>query len=101
MISFRPQLLRASEFLKEPANFQFYDIAGTPRQLRLSPGSLACTYCQVPVVLRLDSENLVTITLVDGTLYRAPGLSLDRTVSHSIFDRSGSVAQVECRMLPA
>jgi hypothetical protein len=93
-IVFRPELLRQAEFLHEPADFAFYDVAGKRRHLRLAPPALAFTYCQVPVVFRLGAENSLTVHLSNGNRIQTRDLSLDAKLSQSIFDRSGMVRQV-------
>ena len=52
-IHFRPALLKRTDFLSEKTDFWYYDLAGHSRRLKLEPGSLAFTYCQVPIVYQL------------------------------------------------
>ena len=62
-ITFDPVLLRPEEFLPAPAQFDYIDLAGHPRTLDLPAGTLAFTYCQVPVVLACGSEPGIEILL--------------------------------------
>jgi len=94
-ISFEPLLLRREEFLSESGGFQYYDISGTSRQLHLKPGSLAFTYCQVPVVYTLGKKRGVVVTHTDGTKDERPELCLDAMVSRSIFERAGKISRVQ------
>jgi hypothetical protein len=101
-ISFEPLLLRRVEFLAEPSILEYFDLSGTSRRLRLRPGSLAFTYCQVPVVYRLGNENGFTVAYADGSKDGAPELILDAATSRSIFERAGRVSRItvslkECR----
>jgi hypothetical protein len=66
-LCFRPLLLRRSEFLSFPADFDYWDTAGQPRRLRLKTGSLAFTYCQTPVIYRLGGENSLAVWFADGS----------------------------------
>ena len=52
-LQFRPLLLRRGEFLREAAIFEPYDLNGERMTIPLPPGTLAFTYCQVPVVYHL------------------------------------------------
>jgi hypothetical protein len=101
-IVFEPLLLRHSEFLKESASFQHFDLSGTSRRLRLRPGSLAFTYCQVPVIYRLGKAKGITIKYADGSEERTSEWILDAAASRSIFERAGQIIRItvilkECR----
>ena len=93
-IAFRPQLLRTTEFLAQATDFQYYDLAGVKRRLRLRPRSLAFTYCQVPIVYRLARDHRLVVSLADGTEHHAAELSLDAATSRSILDRAGEVIRI-------
>ena len=54
-LQFRPRLLRKSEFLRSKAVFEAIDVGGDRISIPLAPGTLAFTYCQVPVVYHLSS----------------------------------------------
>ena len=97
-VSFRPRLLRAGEFLAEAATFHYYDVAGQARALRLPAGSLAFTYCQVPIVYRRADRSAVVVWRRDGSRVRSDGLALDAATSRSLFSRAGEVARVEVSM---
>lgn len=94
-ISFEPLLLRREEFLTEPGQFEFCDISGTSRHLPLKPGSLAFTYCQVPIVYTLGKTRGMIVTHTDGTRVALPELCLDATVSRSLFERTGKIRCVQ------
>ena len=94
-VSFRPVLLRPDEFLERPEVFRFYDVEGKPAEIDLSAGSLAFTFCQVPVVYeRVDGEGWVRVVLDDGSKTTRPGGSLDEELSREIFGRTGRVASI-------
>jgi hypothetical protein len=93
-IVFCPRLLRKTEFLTEKADFLYYDVARSARRLRLAPGSLAFTYCQVPVVYRWARENSLVVSLADASESRAAELSLDAATSRSVFSREAKVNRI-------
>jgi hypothetical protein len=93
-LSFRPQLLERAEFLTQATPFPYYDVAGVPRRLHLPPGSLAFTYCQVPIVYRLARETGLEILRADGTSECAVEPCLDVATSRSIFERTGQIRRV-------
>lgn len=87
--AFRPRLLRRTEFLAKASSFAYYDVAGQPRRLRLPPGSLAFTYCQVPVVYRLARKARLVVTRASGLEEPGEEMCLDVLTSRSIFARDG------------
>ena len=52
-----PRLLRAVEFPAEPGRFRYLDVHGDWRETALPARALAFTWCQVPIVYRLDDES--------------------------------------------
>ncbi len=90
-IHFEPQLLHREEFLSSPAVFSYFDAAGRAQKLRLKPGALAFTYCQVPVVYQLAPNPFLTIFFAGGKKQRQEALSLNPENSRAIFERTGAV----------
>ena len=110
-IVIRPALLRATEWLAEPAVMTVADVAGSPVEVALPAGSLGFTFCQVPVVYRevrgadsrpdaVGSTALgaspveVRVTLADGAVVTGVD-RVDPELSSAIFDRTGRVVRVE------
>ncbi len=93
-IHFRPALLKQNEFLSAGTDFCYYDLTGRARQLKLQPGSLAFTYCQVPIIYRLGPKNHLNILSDQKPAVICEGLCLDARTSQSIFDRAGKVGRI-------
>ncbi len=92
-VSFRPALLDAVEFLNEPAVFRYFDLDGEAASLELEAGSLAFTFCQVPVVYEtVDGEASIVATLNDGTTADVSGDELDGELSRELFGRTGKIS---------
>jgi hypothetical protein len=95
-VRFGPALLEAGEFLCEPSALRCYDVRGRETTLELPAGSLAFTFCQVPVVYQLTrDEPWIRVTGRDGTLSVRPGDRLDATHSQALLDRSGAITQID------
>jgi len=92
---FRPVLLRANEFLRSPERFEYVDVNGAAQTLELEEGTLAFTYCQVPIVYRIAKHDSFTLYYSDGSTRRLEGTALDRESSNEIFRRSGRIARVD------
>ena len=96
-VNFEVALLRAREFLETPQIFRFLDVDGQWQELSVPKSGLAFTWCQVPIVYRLDdsAEPAVTVTLDDGSHLTQTELMLTTELSAELFQRSGRVRQVE------
>jgi hypothetical protein len=93
-LRFEPFLLRAREFLQRPASFRYVDVDGGVQAIPLPTGSLAFTFCQVPVVYeRVVGDPWIRVVFRDGFASEAPGGRLDPALSAEVFARSG---RIEC-----
>jgi hypothetical protein len=95
VVSFRPVLLEAGELLHEAALFSYFDIRGRATSLELDAGSVAFTFCQVPVVYeRVGEKGRVRVVLDDGSESILEGDGLGRTLSRELFGRTGRIARI-------
>jgi hypothetical protein len=94
-LGFRSQLLPRGELLREPRAFSYRDAEGQERTLELTPGTLAFTVCQVPVVVHAEGPARIELTSADGGAETRQGLQLDAETSGSIFERSGVVVRLD------
>jgi hypothetical protein len=93
-IHLEPQLLRREEFLQSPATFTYFDLAGRARKIRLKAGTLAFTYCQMPVVYQLTEKPVLTIAFAGGRMHRQDAPVLDEQNSSAIFERIGIIKSI-------
>ncbi|WP_412063058.1 hypothetical protein [Rubrivirga sp. IMCC45206] len=99
-IAFRPALLRASEFLTSPAEFDYVDVSGAARTIQLAAGSLAFTYCQVPVVYRVSDTPSLRVIAAGGATTEVDVMALPADVSDQIFRRTGAVERIDVGLQP-
>jgi hypothetical protein len=99
-LQFRPLLLRRSEFLRSRALFEPFDVRGERLAIELPAGTLAFTYCQVPVVYHLSGEPRIELTLADGRISPVAGDTLDRETSASVFERTGRIRRIDVHTAP-
>ncbi len=90
---FAPALLRRQEFLRERRAYRFLDVRGEWRHLEVPAGGLAFSWCQVPVVYRLDPDAPAPLAVtVDGAgTHGGNGAMLSAEDSASLFRRDGRV----------
>jgi hypothetical protein len=95
-VSFDPGLLRVTEFLKKSGVFQFLDVNNEWQTIELPGNSLAFTWCQVPIIYRLDNaaEPSIQLQMKDGAERRFSRLTLPAEESCALFERDGRIRQV-------
>lgn len=95
-VAFRPVLLTRREFLREPGTYRMYDLHGTPVSIEVPAGSLAFSFCQVPIVYRLTTDDpWIRVTNDDGTISRFEGARLDSGCSRKLFGRLGGISRID------
>lgn len=94
LIYFKPSLLRKQEFLKNTQNFNYVDVSQKQQTLEINAGSLAFTYCQVPVVYHLGEQESVEVHLNDGGTQQFDQLYLNKEISNMLFIRSGKIKYI-------
>ncbi|MCL2604375.1 MAG: hypothetical protein FWD90_07845 [Defluviitaleaceae bacterium] len=95
VLTFGPSMLKPSEFFKEPTVFRYINAANESAELPLPADSLAFTVCQVPVVYRLAPREKITVYSNGQPVYESDTLALDKTQSHALFIRDGSIDRIE------
>jgi len=91
---FNPRLLRKEEFLRKPKTFEYRDIDKQVKQIELAVGSLAFTYCQLPIIYKLAKKEGLEITSKEGEVLEFDKLELDKKLSQKIFSRTGDLKQI-------
>jgi len=94
-IVFRPILLRSTEWRVVPGTFEYVDVLGQEGRVDLMAGSLAFTFCQVPVVYHRSEQLRVRVVRADGTAVDCPEGVIPADLSASVFRRRGEVDFIE------
>ena len=97
-IQFNPCLLRKDEFLVEGKTFEYISLSSEAKEISLGAGSLAFTYCQVPVVYQLGSESHLEVVDKNQQSTSFEGLTLDEATSKKIFERTEDIVQINVRV---
>jgi len=93
-LRFEPRLLQRDEFLDAPYRFVSLDIDGADTDWDLPAGSLAFTYCQVPVCYRLGDHASIRLERLDGSVETVDGAELGREASAALVARRGTYRRV-------
>ncbi len=94
-IGILPVLLRKDEFLEHDDTFEYIDLSGDRRQIRLSPGCFALTYCQVPMIFCMGRTTSIQVKLRNGKTKFFRETFISRSLSNEIFRRTGRVEFVK------
>jgi hypothetical protein len=94
---FEPRLLRPVEFSAKPHSFRYLDVQGEWQEIQLPEESLAFSWCQVPVVYRLDDSATpnISLTYEYGMSEEISALALPESRSAELFQRSGRIRQID------
>ncbi len=95
VLSFNPVLLRKSEFLTEPGTYQITNLNGNENEVVVPKNALAFSYCQVPVIYKIEEQDGIEAYLQNGASQSFNGLSLDKKTSAMIFGRTGEVTKLK------
>jgi len=93
-IFFNPRLLRVEEFLKASKVFSYYDINNEVEKIQLEEGSLAFTYCQIPIIYKLSEKEGLNIHFSEGSILELNERNLDAPTSKMVFERTGEIKQI-------
>jgi hypothetical protein len=93
-LSFVPKILRSEEFLSEPKTFNYIALNNKKEHIELQAGSLAFTYCQVPIVYRLGATSSITVITASSTS-TIEGTTLGKEWTNELFQRTGKVVRLE------
>jgi hypothetical protein len=96
-VTFEPALLRVREFVTTPLTLRYLDVNGQWCEQQVPALGLAFTWCQVPLLYRIDDtvEPTVTVYLEDGNRQVLPNLELPAGLASELFQRSGKIKQIE------
>ena len=95
MESFKPDLLKQSEFITKCDDFIFYNIKGDKTTIPLEKNSMAFTYIQIPIIYTLSDEDQITITLKNDERKTINGSEIKPDISRYIFNRTGEITKIE------
>jgi hypothetical protein len=98
-IIFNHDLLNMEELLSEESEFEYIDVNGGNRSIRLNPDSLAFTYCQVPVVYMKSDVNKIIVYMNNEKKSEFNEIRLNREISRAVFGRNGTVEKIEVSVI--
>ncbi|MCF7939904.1 MAG: hypothetical protein K9L68_15025, partial [Spirochaetales bacterium] len=94
-VRFRPVHLDRSEFLTEERDFFYSDVKGKSRSIRVGVGSLAFSFCGVPVVYHAGDGEEGRLEYGGEIRDFIPSEGLMKEESRDLFDRNGKVGRID------
>ena len=93
-ISFAPYFLSDGEYLNKEEKYHYFDLNGKEQEIEMNSGSLAFTYCGVPVKYALGSKQQISMEFKNGSSEVIMGNTLSKEISEHIFSRNGEVQRI-------
>ena len=93
-LQFNPRLLRNREFLNSVEVFKYTDVTNQVKEIELEKGSLCFTYCQIPIVYKLSTDNQIKVVFNNGETLKIESLNLNKEQSQQIFSRTGKIEKL-------
>ncbi len=93
-VIFNPRLLRREEFLDSAREFTYTDLNKEVKTIQLEEGSMCFTYCQIPIVYKLNGDTGTQVIYNDDSTKDFNALQLDLETSKSVFKRTGDINRI-------
>lgn len=89
-------LLRKQEFLSQAIEFRYLDTSNKWQILALKENELAFTWCQVPIVYRINSQinKRTTIVYNDESTYTVDSLEIASDKAQALYKRTGAIKHI-------
>ena len=100
-IHFKPYLLREKEFVTKNEEFNYFSIELEHKKITLEKGSLAFTFCQIPIVYRKEGDDTIELHHKNGEKSKLDGLRIDELTSNLIFERRSDIEQITVNINPS
>ena len=94
-------MLRKEEFLQLSKRFNYVSVSGDSKSIELPKNSLGFTYCQVPIIYQLAEVDTIEVEYANGKNKSFEGLSLDSSVSKSVFTRNSEIEYIKVYIHPS
>jgi len=94
-VGFRPVLLDRGEFLKKTGEFFYFDTEGNPQKAGVPAGSLAFSFCNVPVFYHQGGRESGSLVYNGKVLAFNPAEGLPEDIARDLFDRNGKVERID------
>ena len=95
VMHFDTALLKETEYLEAPVNFEYFNVTGEKKSLPLTKDSLAFTYCQVPIVYSKNKgQAVIEVSYTDGQQKTLPNKSLDSETTLELFGRNNVIEKI-------
>ncbi len=93
-LGFDPAILHKEEFLAEPKQFNYVNVANKTVSIALDKDNLAFTYCQVPIIYKKSTKVAIEVVLNTGKSKLFSGQYLDKETSQQIFQRTNTINKI-------
>ena len=93
-LSFKPSLLKRSEFLNSAKQFTYTSVSKGVETLEIQENEMSYTYCQIPVIYRLSDVQNIKVVYNDNNIIEFDTYGLDKKTSSQVFKRTGEINKI-------
>lgn len=93
-IEFTDVLMSNNEYLTDATEFDYYELSGKKKRLVLEAGSMAYTFCQVPIIYQKKDRH-IKIHFFNDSTEKINGHKLSTSLSDKVFSRSEEIERIE------
>lgn len=94
-LQFPESMNNSNELLTADSTFQYYTVNGKKEELELEANSMAFTFCQTPIIYKLNEQPTMTIYLSDEPEVKLTGNRLPTSYSSELFQRTGRIKYIK------
>jgi len=81
--------------LKEEKEIEFVNHAKERGRIKVNPGAMCFTYCQIPIIYQLSNKANIKVDFKNGHSTELKSLELDKELSAKIFQRSPDISAIK------
>lgn len=94
-IEFNISLLNPDEITKHDSIFEYFDINGEKKTIKLNENQIVYTFCQIPIIYSYSEENKIKIYFKEQYTEIVEGNTIGNKLSNKIFTRNGEIEKIE------
>jgi len=93
-INFNNALVNSDEILAEKVDFQYFNLMGESKNIKLAPNQIVFTFCQIPIVFGDADKDSIEVIYENGKVDNIQGLTMSNEISKLVFGRLGTIERI-------
>lgn len=93
-INFNTALINEEEILTENIDFQYFNLKGESKNIKILPNQMVITFCQIPIVYSDAEDDRIEVIYENEKVDNINGLIISKEISMLVFGRHGSIERI-------